>query len=273
MTALNRRTLNVGAIETDAIETGSGRPLLFLHAGEGPDAVADDYLRRLAAHFQVIAPFHPGFGSRPRPPAFRDVGDLAYFYLELADRLGLHDAVLAGASFGGWIAAEMAIRSSACFSQLVLVDPFGVKAGGRESTDIADFFTLTHADWVRLAFNRPAIAERDLAGMTDEEIANLVRGRESMAYYGWKPFMHNPQLQRWLQRIRVPTLILRGEDDRVVVPACHALYADAIPGARLQTIADAGHFPHLEQPAAFTDALLAFTRATQAASKTTARAA
>jgi len=131
LTALNRRTLNVGAIETDAIETGSGRPLLFLHAGEGPDAVADDYLQRLAAHFQVIAPFHPGFGSRPRPPAFRDVGDLAYFYLELADRLGLHDAVLAGASFGGWIAAEMAIRSSACFSQLVLVDPFGVKAHRR----------------------------------------------------------------------------------------------------------------------------------------------
>ena len=273
MIALNRRTLRVGDIETDAIDAGNGQALFFLHAGEGPDAVADDYLRRLAAHFRVIAPFHPGFGSRPRPASFRDVGDLAYFHLELADQLGLHDALLVGASFGGWIAAEMAIRSTACFSRLVLVDPFGVKAGDRESTDIADFFTLTNADWVRLAFTKPAIAERDVASQSDEEIANLVRGRESRAYYGWKPFMHNPQLQRWLRRIRIPTLVLRGEDDRVVVPACHRLYADAIPGARLQTIANAGHFPHLEQPGAFTDAVLEFAGSKQTGSKPAARAA
>lgn len=273
MTALNRRTLKVGDIETDAIDAGSGRPLLFLHAGEGPDAVADDYLRRLAAHFRVIAPFHPGFGSRARPAAFRDVGDLAYFHLELAEQLGLHDAVLAGASFGGWIAAEMAIRSTARFSHLVLVDPFGVKAGGRESTDIADFFSLTNADWVKLAFRRPAIAERDISTQTDEEIANLVRGRESMAYYGWKPFMHNPQLQRWLQRIRIPTLILRGEDDRVVVPDCHRLYAGSIPDARLQIIADAGHFPHLEQPGAFAEALIGFAGSDAAGPVHSARAA
>ncbi len=273
MTVLNRHTLRVGDIETDAIDTGSGQPLLFLHAGEGPDAVSDDYLRRLAANFRVIAPFHPGFGSRPRPAWFRDVGDLAYFHLELADRLGLRDAVLVGASFGGWIAAEMAIRSTACFSRLVLVDPFGVKAGDRESTDIADFFTLTNADWIKVAYTNPALAEQDIASQSDKELANLVRGRESMAYYGWKPFMHNPQLQRWLLRIRIPTLVLRGEDDRVVVPACHKLYADAIPGARLQTIADAGHFPHLEQPGAFADAVLAFTQSNAAGSKHAARAA
>jgi len=86
---LNRRTLRVGAIETELIETGTGPTLLFLHAGEGPDAVLDLFLRKLAMHFRVIAPWHPGFGSAPRPPAFRDVGDLVYFHLELAGALGL----------------------------------------------------------------------------------------------------------------------------------------------------------------------------------------
>lgn len=268
MTALNRRTLRVGGIDTEMIDTGSGPVLLFLHAGEGPDAVSDIYLKKLSEHFRVIAPWHPGFGAAPRPPAFRDVGDLAYFYLELTETLGLRDVMLAGASFGGWIAAEMAVRSTERFSSLLLAAPFGVKAGDREAKDIADFCAMTHAEWLRLAFSRPEVAARDITTQSDAELAQLLRGRESMAFYGWKPFMHNPQLARWLQRIRIPTLVLRGSDDRVVASACHLLYASTIANARLETIADAGHFPHLEQPEAFVRAVRAF-----AASAEPARAA
>jgi pimeloyl-ACP methyl ester carboxylesterase len=255
---MNIRPLRVGEISTEAIEAGSGKTLLLLHAGEGPDAVSDAYLSGLAAHFRVIAPWHPGFGPSERPPEYRDVADLAYFYLELAEALELRDAVLVGASFGGWIAAEMAVRSTERFASLVLVDPFGVKAGDRDAQDIADFFAMTHGDWIRLSFEDPKIAERDIASMSDAELVRLLKSRESMAYYGWKPFMHSPQLRRWLHRIRIPTLVLRGDQDRVVSAHCHRLYASEIPGAKLQIIGESGHFPHLEQPAAFVRAVAAF---------------
>lgn len=255
---IEKRSMRIGDIEIDLLETGAGRPLLFLHGGEGPDVVSADYLGKLGAHFRVIAPWHPGFGAHPRPPAFRDVADLAYFYLEFAETLALRDTVLAGASFGGWIAAEMALRGSAHFSRLALVDPFGVKAGDRESRDIADFWSMTPADWNDLAFVNATIVRDDPAMLTDDQLIGLLRSRESMAYYGWRPFMHNPQLLRWLHLIRIPTLIVRGEQDRVVAADCHRLYADRIPGAQLQIIPGAGHFPHLEQPDAFVAAVTGF---------------
>jgi len=70
--------------------------------------------------------------------------------------------------------------------------------------------------------------------------------------------MHNPKLRHWLHRIDVPTLVLWGERDRIVKPELGAKWRDAISGAKLESIADAGHFPHWEQPQAFADRIAAF---------------
>ena len=69
----------------------------------------------------VVAPWHPGYGNSPLIDASGSVDDLAYLYLDLAGDLGLQNAVLVGAWFGGWVAAEMMVRSTARFSHLVLV--------------------------------------------------------------------------------------------------------------------------------------------------------
>jgi pimeloyl-ACP methyl ester carboxylesterase len=63
--------------------------------------------------------------------------------------------------------------------------------------------------------------------------------------------MHNPKLKRRLHRIKVPTLLIWGENDGIVRPAYGKAYADLIPGATLKTISGAGHYPHLEQPQIF----------------------
>ena len=76
----------------------------------------------------MLAPWHPGFGHSERPKAFTKIDDLAYFYLDFAEQCGLNNAVLAGASFGGWIAMEMAVRSSARFRTSPL-GAAGFKAG------------------------------------------------------------------------------------------------------------------------------------------------
>lgn len=73
------------------------------------------------------------------PDGWRSADDLANFYFDLHDAFGLDNVALVGASFGGWIAAEMAVRGSKRISQLVLTDALGIKLGGRTDRDIADF--------------------------------------------------------------------------------------------------------------------------------------
>ena len=72
--------------------------------------------------------------------------------------------------------------------------------------------------------------------------------------------MHNPHLKRWLHRIDIPTLLLWGEQDGIVRPSYGEAWRAEIPGARMDVISNAGHFPHWEQPRGFADRLIAFHR-------------
>src|SRR5215470_15573211 len=227
------RTLSVAGTTLEMLERGQGRPLLFLHPGEGL-APERPWLELLSRRFRVIAPWHPGYTNSPLIDGSGSVDDLAYLYLDLAEELKLANAVLVGACFGGWIAAEMMVRSTARFSRLVLADPLGIKIGGREERDIADMDALPRARYLKLAWADPAKGEIDFAGLPDTELAAIVRGREAFALYGWKPYMHNPRLRRWLHRIDRPTLLLWGAEDRIVTPAYGESWRRAKPNARLE---------------------------------------
>jgi pimeloyl-ACP methyl ester carboxylesterase len=250
--------MEIAGTSLDVVERGRGRPLLFLHAGEGL-APERPWLDLLARHYRVIAPWHPGYGNSPLiDGGAGGVDDLAYLYLDLARELRLDNAVLVGACLGGWIAAEIMVRSTAPFSHLVLVDPLGIKLRGREERDIADMHAVTRADYLPLAWADPGKGEVDYTQLPESDLAAIVRGREAFALYGWKPYMHNPRLRRWLHRIDRPTLLLWGAADRIVTPAYGEGWQRAIPGARLELIDGAGHFPHWEQPEAFVERLRAF---------------
>jgi|GraSoiStandDraft_16_1057320.scaffolds.fasta_scaffold59786_2 pimeloyl-ACP methyl ester carboxylesterase len=250
-------TVSIAGTTLELVDRGLGRPLLFLHAGEGL-APERPWLELLSRRYRVIAPWHPGYGHSPLIDGGGSVDDLAYLYLDLSVQLGLENAVLVGACFGGWVAAEMMVRSTARFSHLVLVDPLGIKIGGREERDIADIHGLARAEYLELAWADPAMGEIDFTQLSEDELAAIVRGREAFALYGWKPYMHNPRLKRWLHRIDRPTLLLWGAEDRIVTPAYGEGWRRAIPGARLELIPHAGHFPHWEQPEAFAERLSAF---------------
>jgi pimeloyl-ACP methyl ester carboxylesterase len=249
--------MSLAGTTLELVERGHGRPLLFLHPGEGlaPERM---WLELLSRRYRVIAPWHPGYGNSPLMDGAGSVDDLAYLYLDLAAELKLENAVLVGACFGGWIAAEMMVRSSARFSHVVLVDPLGIKISDREERDIADMHALPRAEYLKLAWARPAKGDVDFTNLLESELAAIVHGREAFALYGWKPYMHNPRLKRWLHRIDLPTLLLWGAEDRIVTPAYGKGWRQAIPGARLEIIPQAGHFPHWEQPEAFVESLSAF---------------
>jgi pimeloyl-ACP methyl ester carboxylesterase len=244
----------VSGVSLDIEDRGIGRPLLFLHAGEGLQPNRP-WIDALARNHRVIAPNHPGFGGSSLPDWFGTVDDIAYLYLDLIQALGLKDVLLVGACFGGWIAAEMAVRSTASLSGLVLSAPLGIKIGGHLDRDIADMHSLSRADFMKKAWSNPALGEVDYTKLPDAELAAIARGRESLALFGWKPYMHNPRLRRWLHRIDVPTKLIWGSDDRIVSTAYAEGWKAEIPGATLEIIPNAGHYPHWEQPDAFAAAV------------------
>jgi pimeloyl-ACP methyl ester carboxylesterase len=251
--------ITVNGIKVEAIEKGRGRPLLFLHPGIGLDRNAP-VIDKLAEHARVIAPSHPGFGNSEQPKAFTTIDDLAYFYLDLIDQLDLNDTVVVGVSLGAWIAAEIAVKSTARLSHLVLANAVGIKVGARDTRDIVDIFAITEPELNKLAYFDPKLAERDYKAMAEADVRVVARNREASARYGWSPYMHDPKLKSRLHRIRIPTLFLWGVADRILTEDYGRAYCAAIPGARLETIARAGHYPHIEQPDAFARAIFAFTQ-------------
>jgi pimeloyl-ACP methyl ester carboxylesterase len=150
------------------------------------------------------------------------------------------------------------VKSTARLSHLVLANAVGIKPGDRETRDIADIFAMTEKQFNEAAYFDPKCAERDYSKMADAELRLVARNREATARYAWSPYMHDPKLKRRLHRIRIPTLFLWGTGDRILSESYGRAYCAAIPGARLETIEHAGHFPHVEQSDEFARRVFAF---------------
>jgi pimeloyl-ACP methyl ester carboxylesterase len=254
---LQRGTIAIAGVELDLFEDGVGPPTLFLHGAQGIEP-EHPYVRLLSARRHLIAPSHPGFGKSSLPDWIDAVDDIAHIYLELLDRLGTPRLDMIGCSIGGWIAAELATKSPASVRRLVLVGPVGVKTGPVDRLDIPDIFALPQDQMERLLFHDPERMRVDPARLTDEQLATGARNRETLALLAWEPYMHNPKLRHRLHRVAAPTLFLRGESDGLVSAEYLAAYARLLPNARTDTIAAAGHAPHIEQPEAFANTVLAF---------------
>jgi pimeloyl-ACP methyl ester carboxylesterase len=252
-------TLRLQGVELEVRRKGRGPAMLMLHGGGGPISQFP-FADRLAEHFEILAPVHPGFDGSKIPEHFDSLEDLVYLYLDMMDELDLKRAVVLGNSLGGWTAAEIAVRNSQRIAKLIMVDAVGVKVGGREDRDIADIFATSQAELARLSWYDPALAP-DPTQMTTEQLKIVAGNRVALSLYGWDPYLHNPKLRYRLHRIRVPTLFLWGAIDGIVTPAYGKAYCAMIPGAKMIVIDQAGHAPHVEQPDVFVKHVLAFAAA------------
>jgi pimeloyl-ACP methyl ester carboxylesterase len=259
-------TIKVGPFDLEVLRRGGGRPILLLH-GISPVSPETPFVDLLSKHGEIIAPSHPGFGNSPRPQDFDTIYDLVQLYREVLDAMP-SKAVVIGFSFGGWIAAEIAVQGHPMLDRLVLVDPVGIKLGGREERDIAHFFNTHPATLTGLAWHDPGRRPAGGYGLgwqtmideatPDADMVALARNWDALCLYAWRPHMVNPQLKHWLRRIAVPTLVVWGDSDGVVTPDYGRRYAGLIPGARFELVEAAGHHPELEQPQAFADRVARF---------------
>lgn len=247
--SVRQQSMEIAGVSVPVWNAGKGRPLLFLDGGDGFHR-GSRWLQLLAEEWDVHAPKHPGYGGVDFADHIRGVDELSLLYLEMLDRLDLNDVLLVGASFGGWIGAEMAVRSCDRIAGIVLIDPLGIKVGDRTDRDIRDIYSARPQEKIEILYSGSEHRNFDYATMPDQEVAAVVQDREAEAFYGWKPFFHNPTLDRWLFRVKRPTLFVWGENDRFVEPGYGRAYAERVPGSQFSVIPQAGHYPHVEQPEA-----------------------
>ena len=243
--------VEVDGAELRVLSAGSGPVLLYLH-GVGDLGAFIPPLALLAERYRVIRPDHPGFNGSDDLPV-DSPADVAAVHSRLLDALGVSSAVLVGCSFGGWVAAELALREPERITRLVLIDPAGMPADEPVPRVLdmnpAEAAALTWADAERQAGARARAA--GLAESDPTAAGYDRRNRQTTTRLAGDPYMCDPGLPAKVAGLTQPVTLLWGEEDRIV-PLSHARsWTDALPEATLAVVPGAGHLPHAEQPAAF----------------------
>lgn len=221
------------------------RTFLLLHGGGGvPTMAGFAHLLAERAHARVLLPTHPGFGGTPKPAGLTGVTGLARTYVDLLDRLDLTGVTVIGNSFGGWVAAEIALLGSPRVSSAVIANGIGVEVDGHPVTDVRG---LSPAELRNLSWHDPSEAPRQTAGP----------GPDVQALIGYTgPAMADPTLAERLGQTPVPVHVVWGESDGIVSPEYGKAFAAAIPRSTFTLLPHTGHLPQVESPEALLDAVL-----------------
>jgi pimeloyl-ACP methyl ester carboxylesterase len=250
---MQESTIEVAGTRLRYAEAGVGPAVLFLHGVAG--AAWDPLLGKLSATCRVIAPEHPGFGRMPVPDWMMSAGDVAFFYLDVLQALDLREVHLIGHGLGGWLAAEVAIRSTQRLKSLSLLAPAGCESPEALFDDI---FAWTSEEFASRHFHDQQLARDWQQAQGKLDIDVVLQNRTALARLAWNPRLCNPQLPYWLHRIDIPTLLVWGEDDRVIPFACHKPFKRAIPQARLLALPNTGHALPIERADALSPRIAEF---------------
>ncbi len=235
----------IAGVKMHLSRAGSGAPVLVLHHDIGTVDRLPFY-DRLAEKFDVIVPHHPGWGKSERPQWTRHPRDMAAMYAWLLGDLGASNASLVGLGFGGWIAAEMASLAPTSYRRMVLVSPMGIKP---PEGDIADQSIVSYIDYPQAGFHDLKNFEAVYGDVSVDQLEQWDICREMSFRTAWKPYMYNQTLPHLLGGVQTPTLIVWGDDNRIVpISAGHA-YVSALRNATMTTVPACGHFAEMERPA------------------------
>lgn len=253
-------------------ETGTGRPLIFLHGWSshgdyfGPQAAA------LARDYRLIMPDLPGHRRSPATPNVLSIASLAAELRILITTRGLEKPVLIGWSMGAMVALDyIAQFGSDDLAGLVIEDmtvkitnESGWRFGIRNGFDAAQSTAAVAAmrkDWADYSQNAmPKLFARSYmpeAGLGDWISAEIARNDGAAMAALWQS-MAEQDYRALLPTLALPVLILHGGESQLYEPAVSQWMAANIPGARRCCFDNAGHSPHLEVPKAYNQALVDF---------------
>ncbi|HEU5383435.1 MAG TPA: alpha/beta hydrolase [Ktedonobacteraceae bacterium] len=239
------RTIEVQGIATHLFEAGptTAPALLYLH-GTSLGNLWLEYHNLLAHDFHVFAPDIPGFGLTERPDWMRDMSDYVLYLRDLLNTLGLEQVHVVGHSLGGWMAAELAVWYPERVSKLVLSNAAGIRVKG---SPIADLFAMNPQELVAACFDNLAAALPLMpAEMNVAYMIQAYKERATLASLAWNPHF-DPRLARRIQSVTCPTLVIWGENDRLIPAVYGTTFHSLIPGSQLVMLSGTGHMPMFEQ--------------------------
>lgn len=266
-----------GAVTLAVAEAGAGgRPLLLVHGFTG---AKEDFTERLDAlaelGWHAVAPDLRGHGasSHPAAEAAYSLDALAADLLALLDALAWERAGVLGHSMGGMVVQTAVLRARERFDALVLMDTShrGVRADPEIVTLAVTIARTEGMAALMAAQDAMAAADPLRSGAHERTLAT----REGYRAFGERKMLAssaamyasmlpaltdpNPEADRLphLARLAMPTLVLVGEEDEPFLKPSHRM-AEAIPGAELAVIPDAGHSPQFESPDAWWASLTGF---------------
>jgi pimeloyl-ACP methyl ester carboxylesterase len=232
---------------------GQGEPLLLLHGWGGSSLSFMGAATRLEERFRILAPDLPGFGFSERPKEAWGSADYARVVAELVQAAGFQAMDVIGHSFGGKVALALATAYPELVRRLVIVaSPIvrlppenGVRrrsrgyALARKAASLAPPLRGRILDWAR---QRYGSEDYKAAGPLRPTLVRVVNE-------DWRPA---------LPALRQPVLLIWGSHDEEVPLRVAEEALAALPDARLTVLEGAGHFPFLDQPEAFVEAVSSF---------------
>ena len=247
-------------------DTQTSPVVVLLHGFPLSREMWAEQLGTLGATYRVIAPDLRGHGASPAPEGAYTMDAMADDVIELLDRLGAGGpVVLGGLSMGGYVALSLVLRHPERVAALMLMDTRAAAdtpeaAKGRQETAqqvLRDgngrtiFETMVPRLFCKTTREKhPDRVEAMLAVMERNSAQGIAGALKGMAI--------RPDRRGDLARIKVPTLVMVGEDDIISPPDEARSLAAAIPNARLEVIPAAGHMAPFENPDAANQAILRF---------------
>ncbi len=260
---MSELTLNGARIHFE--RSGSGFPILFIHAGIADSRMWEPQAKALADHFDMVRPDLRGYGDSELPPVpYSMRSDL----MALMDALGIARFHVVGCSMGGAVEIDLALENPSRVARMVLV---GAGIGGanfgeadadlfadvEEADKRGDLGAVNRAE-VRLWVDGPRRAE-GAAHPSVRELVLDMNGRAMRSNFGAAEHQRlTPLAVDRLGEISAPTLVIVGDQDLPHVHVAADVLTTRIAGARKAVISDAAHLPNLERPDEFNQLLLDF---------------
>ena len=251
------KTVRTQTTTVQCFEGGSGPDLMFLH-GPGGIAADDPFLGKLAERYHVVAPLLPGYGESEEAPHIRDMLDVTLHSFDVLAAAGLSRPLLVGHSLGGMIAAEMAAICPNDVDRLCLIAAAGLWL---DAHPVPDIFSLLPKEFPPLLFHDVEAGTKMMTADVDIHdpkflVPFLVNNARQLGMAG-KFLFPIPErgLKDRIHRIKARTVLVWGDSDRMFpAPYAHA-YREAIAGADLVIVPDAGHAVTMEKPDAVVAAI------------------
>ncbi len=227
---------------------GKGAPLVYFHGGLGLHW--NEFLDALARDFTVYAPEFPGTtpGDQDALRALDDWWDVVLYHYEMLDALKLRAPLVVGHGFGGMLAAEVAATDPARVGKLVLLSPMGL---WRDDTPIRNYIVTPQPELAPLIFMNPDHPARAKLFPDPNDYDAVIQFQWTLACVGkfiWP--IPDKGLKKRLGRIKAPTLLVWGRQDKLIPPVYAGEFASRIKGSKLELIDSASHMLEIENTAA-----------------------